>query len=504
MVTAEAEPWASARIFICYRREDTGIAAGWLFQRLAKRFGRDLVFMDLENIELGANFVDKIKRAVGSIDVLLPLIGDRWLTIRDDNLRCRIEVPGDYVRLEIEAALQRDVHVIPILVAGATMPEAAALPDSLAELPELNALELSPSRFDADADKLIKELERILAGNWARLWKRSALPVGGSLVLVGALLLTVLIWGGGGSPPSPPLTTGSPTKTTRPISAAMPANAMVVPLKRNRDSKFHLYRVSSTGAAAVSIGKTEPAHAPVLSPDRKTIIYLAGIGNNSTPRIMAADGTGDRDFILRPRSRCKYVEHLAWSRTDPRVLAVVCSGEQGSSTIVLANVDGTIIRKLTSGQDHADDPSFSPDGRRITYWSSAKGASMGALYTVSVAGGRSPRPLTRGTVDADPAWSPVDDVVAFSRSARPDGQGSRAVYLVDTATLSTTKLVSGRDVNSMPVWSPTGNRIVYVKASPAGSDPAKASLWIMDADGGNRHALDASGWALGTPSWGPR
>ena len=91
-----------------------------------------------------------ITGAVGSCDVLAALIGTDWLTITDEQGRRRLDDPDDFVRLEIEAALTRSVRVIPILVDGATMPRADALPDSLAKLVRRQALELSPSRFEID------------------------------------------------------------------------------------------------------------------------------------------------------------------------------------------------------------------------------------------------------------------------------------------------------------------------------------------------------------------
>jgi len=123
-VRAMAEPAAGStgRIFISYRREETAYPAGWLFDRLAERFGPKQVFKDVDSIELGDDFVQMITRAVGSCDVLLALIGDQWLTITDVHGRRRLDDPDDFVRLEIEAALTRNVRIIPILVDGANMP----------------------------------------------------------------------------------------------------------------------------------------------------------------------------------------------------------------------------------------------------------------------------------------------------------------------------------------------------------------------------------------------
>jgi hypothetical protein len=156
-------PPASGRIFMSYRRDETAYPAGWLYDRLADHFGGGQVFKDIDSIELGDDFVEVITSAVGSCDVLLALIGDQWLTITDAHGQRRLDDPDDFVRLEIEAALTRNVRVIPILVDGARMPRAAELPASLARLVRRQALELSPARFDFDTGRLLKVLDRTLA-----------------------------------------------------------------------------------------------------------------------------------------------------------------------------------------------------------------------------------------------------------------------------------------------------------------------------------------------------
>jgi len=156
-------PAASGRIFISYRREETAYPAGWLYDRLADRFADGQVFKDVDSIKLGDDFVEVISAAVGSCDVLLALIGDQWLTITDEHGRRRLDDPDDFVRLEIQAALTRNVRVIPILVDGARMPRADELPGSLAKLVRRQALELSPARFDFDTGRLLRVLDNALA-----------------------------------------------------------------------------------------------------------------------------------------------------------------------------------------------------------------------------------------------------------------------------------------------------------------------------------------------------
>jgi hypothetical protein len=112
---------------------------------------------------LGDDFVEVITRAVGSCDVLLALIRGEWLTVTDEHGRRRLDDPDDFVRLELEAALARNIRVIPVLVDGARMPRADELPDSLAKLVRRQALELHPSRFDFDTGRLLKVLDGALA-----------------------------------------------------------------------------------------------------------------------------------------------------------------------------------------------------------------------------------------------------------------------------------------------------------------------------------------------------
>jgi hypothetical protein len=175
-VMVESAAGSTGRIFISYRRDETAYPAGWLYDRLADHYGEGQVFKDVDSIELGEDFVEVITRAVGSCDVLLALIGDQWLTITDEHGRRRLDDPHDFVRLEIEAALARNVRVIPILVDGARMPTAEELPDSLDRLARRQALELSPARFEFDTGRLLKVLDKALAEIQVALPEPEATP----------------------------------------------------------------------------------------------------------------------------------------------------------------------------------------------------------------------------------------------------------------------------------------------------------------------------------------
>jgi len=162
MMTATT-PLADSRIFVSYRREDAAYPAGWLFDRLVDHFGESQVFRDVDSIELGDDFVEMIMSAVGSCAVLLTVIGARWLTVTGKGGQRRLDDPEDFVRLEIEAAFERGVRVIPVLVDGAQMPQVTELPASLGDLAHKQALELSSNRFRLDTAQLLEELDRKLS-----------------------------------------------------------------------------------------------------------------------------------------------------------------------------------------------------------------------------------------------------------------------------------------------------------------------------------------------------
>jgi hypothetical protein len=152
-------------IFISYRRRESSDPAGRLYDRLAERFGENQVFMDVDKIAPGVDFGEEISRAVAACRVLLAVIGPTWLTMADERGRRRLDDPDDLVRLEVEAALSRDVWVTPILTAGAVMPARHDLPESMADLARRNALTIRHESFGSDTGRLIAAIERVLVAH---------------------------------------------------------------------------------------------------------------------------------------------------------------------------------------------------------------------------------------------------------------------------------------------------------------------------------------------------
>ena len=151
------------KMFLSYRREETAAYAGRLYDALAERFGDANVFMDIE-LEPGIDFVERITQVIGACHVLLVIVGPQWATLASGEEHARIAQEDDFVRLEVEAALRRpNVRVIPLLVAGARMPDARDLPEQVRGITRRNALELSDLRWRYDVGRLTSALEEVLA-----------------------------------------------------------------------------------------------------------------------------------------------------------------------------------------------------------------------------------------------------------------------------------------------------------------------------------------------------
>lgn len=148
------------KILISYRREESAAVAGRMSDRLVPAFGRKNVFLDVDTIEAGIDFVKTIEGALRDIDVLVVVMGRQWTTMTDEEGKRRLDRPDDYVRLEVVTALKRDIRVVPVLIDGASMPSVDELPADLASLAKRNAFALSDVSFHSDVSRLIESLRR--------------------------------------------------------------------------------------------------------------------------------------------------------------------------------------------------------------------------------------------------------------------------------------------------------------------------------------------------------
>ncbi len=151
-------------IFISYRRDDAPDAAGRIYDRLRSRFGEKSVFFDIDAIPYGVDYRHHIDTVVASCDVLLVIIGNHWQQTGEDGRR-RLDDPGDFVRIEVESALERGIPVIPVLVERASVPLKSDLPDVLKDFAFRNAAEVrTGSSFQGQIDRLIDDIAERVEG----------------------------------------------------------------------------------------------------------------------------------------------------------------------------------------------------------------------------------------------------------------------------------------------------------------------------------------------------
>jgi len=153
---------AAKKLFLSYRREDTADAAGRLHDGLVNAFGGNRVFMDIDSVPLGVDFVDHVTEQIAECCAVIVMIGRQWLTVKDKQGRARLHNDSDLVRTEVAAALRLKVPVIPVFVQDAEMPNADELPEDIRSLTRRNGLDLSAIHWRADVERLIKELERVM------------------------------------------------------------------------------------------------------------------------------------------------------------------------------------------------------------------------------------------------------------------------------------------------------------------------------------------------------
>lgn len=150
-------------IFVSYRRDDSSTISGWIHEKLSGRYGSTAVFKDIDSIAVAEDFQRAIGRALRHCDVMIAIIGPRWLGVEDDGSR-KIDRDRDWIRREIEMALQLDIPIIPVLVERGQMPPAQKIPEGIRDLTRLNALivEVGPD-FESQVSRLMTAIDRIEA-----------------------------------------------------------------------------------------------------------------------------------------------------------------------------------------------------------------------------------------------------------------------------------------------------------------------------------------------------
>jgi hypothetical protein len=369
-----------AHIFISYRRADSRLVANRIYDRLVQAFGKKDIFKDIDNIPLGKDFRGVLREATAACQIMLVIIGPEWLDIQDSATgRRRLDDPDDFVRLEVQTGLERDMLVIPVLVEKATMPSALQLPDALRELAYKNASIINDDpHFHHDMNRLIAYMREHLIGQNPRLidWRWI---VGIISILLIAALITILphLMSADQPIPTPPATSVIAQQSTEipTLSRFQQLQTTEAELTQSAGTQAALELIltdqfisdsNATATAAEFFATETVAFATLLAlsdtptPLRPTDIPTSPATNTLQPILLTSPtlisqqtlsplptSTPRPSATLQPQT--KYAVQNAIIRSDPRLNAtVVGSVEAGRSVIIIGEIQGDRFSESTT------------------------------------------------------------------------------------------------------------------------------------------------------------
>ena len=509
-------------IFISYRRSDSPDATGRIYDRLVSEFGKVQVFKDVDSIPLGRDFRGLLNEIVGECGVMLAIVGPHWSEARDPAGQRRLDDVDDFVRIELETALARDIPVVPVLVGHAQLPVGSDLPGTLAPLVFRQSIEVRPDPdFHNDATRLVTALRAILDPAAAPEQAAAAIarptPAGGnqssrrlgwivaSVAIVGMALLAVpaMRYLRETSPPElPEIRTdiGTPA-TSQPDSFALSPDGRQIVFVASGDGASRLWLRSLASTTAQPLAGTEGAIGPFWSPDSRSIGFFA---NGALERL---DLRGGAPYTLAPAPAPL---SGTWNAAG-----VILFAPQPVSPLMRVSATGGVAQAVTTlkaGQVVQAAPFFLPDGHHFLFVALGSSDAAG-IYLGDLAGSAATRLMNApsSSVYLPTGWmlwvregALVAQRLDVRKAARTGAPVTLATGLptgvfVRPVSVSATGLVAyrgGAVANSQLTWfdrsgatrgsvgvpndaqprvAPDGRRVVFMRPIAHG-----VNLWLLD------------------------
>jgi hypothetical protein len=341
------------KIFISYRRQDSGASALGIGQYLEHEFGRKNVFIDVD-MRAGAKFPKVLEQRLAECKVMLVLIGPDWLNATDEQGRRRLDDPDDWVRLEIAHALNRNITVIPVRVNGAELPSKGNLPSDIRGLLDHQAVSVTLAGFRNEMSGLVRDI-RSIPSPWP--WRRFG------VIAAGLLCISVFV-----------VAVGSPLveRIRSLIPSTVPGSTRQDDIWSGKPGEWVMYEFVAVGEANLA-HQFKPASVRIFG-DR--VAYEA---RNAMPPANAAQGVYEtvinvidcKKSVSALAERTRYnsqqesISHFKWGEPESldlsiggpimpnSILAVaermLCSEEMRAPLLPKGNVNMKFLSRTASG-----------------------------------------------------------------------------------------------------------------------------------------------------------
>ncbi len=443
------------KVFINYRRSDTEGYAGRVYEALRRPIGASNMFMDVDSMKPGQDFVRALDEAVAGCDVLLAMIGPTWLDAAGPDGGRRLDDPLDHVRVEIVSALSRDKIVIPLLFSGARMPGAGVMPEALEPLRTRNALVVRHERFRGDIAELVKELRRLQAikagpvaaatatattvssgmtgsvervvpdatvsviagrsraatsGPQSRLPRARVAALGLAAVAVLAVVIgmgTILANGGAGAASATPGSSAAVAVSSAPSPSPSPTPSAPPPTASPS--------ASNSPAPSAAVSSPDPSASAsaddyrYMSPDGQLAGFVQKEANgNFELYVEHADGTGRVNVSNHPDQDL----FLSWSPDSAWIVFI--SHRDLNYEVYTVAPDGSELTRLTNTPVEESWPAVSPDGTLILFLRDTVDAAQADLWVMSPTGAGQRVVIRTPEREGLPSWTP-DGRIKFTQ-----------------------------------------------------------------------------------------
>lgn len=467
------------KIFISYRRSDAANVTNHIYRELKKKY-RD-IFFDIEAIDGGALFSGEIAQAVADSKVFLPIIGETWLDVTENDGTRRIDNPDDFVREEISLALTLpDVKVIPVLLNNTAMPNEDELPKRLRALSRHNAVTIRDGRdFENDLDRLMEEIDKAMPKRRSQL-----LGIGIIVVLVAIIFFLTL---NNSSASNEGVIIDDPDLP--PVSAPSIAGTDSI----GGDPICETGQVRTSG------------YSGTLLFSRTTQKYIADDPETEEDEYQREL----RDIVSIDLETCKeywYTNSPLVDDRDPiwygdEMLFV--TNHTGNTRISRWNANDNTVTNLTDFVGYFID--ISSDGETLYYqgWSTENEAWNVFAYDLSTQASRNLTNSDKFEGSLSLIDNEIGNYIVLHRHNENDLGNIIRLNLETTTETNLSRIEQENSEETHEVYPSfaSNGTVAYVRNDRA-SEPETREIWLMDFDGSNKRNLTKGQWAS-EPIWSP-